>query len=200
MELNELKTMWNELDARLTQVETVNKKAVRELTSLRTASSLSQLKTKSHVGVFTCVLVSAVMIFFFGHNEEINSIMSPYSIMAIIAYLVIGSIYVMFRSVKVSQLNVTLPTTLLIERTNKLRRHFLMESNITYVSLLVLYAVVFALESQRWIIERGRLVPALILLVVICVIVTFAVFTNKRENRSMFDEIDRNLKELSDLD
>lgn len=200
MELNELKAKWNELDSRLTQVETVNKKAIRELTRLRTASSLTQLKNRSHFGVFTSVLVSAVMIVFFCRNAEINSIMSPYSIWAIITYLVIASMYVLYRSTKVSQLNVTMPTTLLIERTNKLRRHFLMESNITYISVLVLYAVVFALESQRWIIERGRLIPAILLFLALCALVTIAVIGNKRQNKTMFDEIDGNLKELAELD
>lgn len=200
MDLNELKAKWNELDARLTQVETVNKQAVRELTKIRTASSLSQLKTKNSVGLFATFLVSAAMIFFFGHNEEISSIMSPYSIMAMIAYLVLGCMYVMFRSVKVSQLNVTMPTTELIERTSKLRRHFLMEQNITYISILILYAVVFGLECNRWIIARGRLFPAILLFVVLCVFVTFVVVTNKREHKSMFDEIEGNLRELSDLD
>lgn len=200
MELNELKTKWNELDTRLTQVETVNKKAIRELTALRTASSLTQLKNRSHFGVFTSVFVSAVMIVFFCRNAEINSIMSPYSIWAIITYLVIASMYVLYRSTKVSQLNVTIPTTQLIERTNKLRRHFLMESNITYISVLVLYAVVFALESQRWIIERGRLIPAIILFLALCALVSIAVIGNKRQNKTMFDEIDNNLKELAELD
>lgn len=200
MELNELKAKWNELDSRLTQVETVNKKAIRELTRLRTASSLTQLKNRSHFGVFTSVLVSAVMIVFFCRNAEINSIMSPYSIWAIITYLVIASMYVLYRSTKVSQLNVTMPTTQLIERTNKLRRHFLMESNITYISVLVLYTVVFALESQRWIIERGRLIPAILLFLALCALVTIAVITNKRQNKTMFDEIDNNLKELAELD
>lgn len=200
MELNELKTKWNELDTRLTQVETVNKKAVRELTRIRTASSLTQLKNRSHFGVFTSVFVSAVMIVFFCRNAEINSIMSPYSIWAIITYLVIASMYVLYRSTKVSQLNVTMPTTQLIERTNKLRRHFLMESNITYISVLVLYTVVFALESQRWIIERGRLIPAILLFLALCALVTIAVIGNKRQNKTMFDEIDGNLKELAELD
>lgn len=200
MELNELKTKWNELDTRLTQVETVNKKAVRELTRIRTASSLTQLKNRSHFGVFTSVFVSAVMIVFFCRNAEINSIMSPYSIWAIITYLVIASMYVLYRSTKVSQLNVTMPTTQLIERTNKLRRHFLMESNITYISVLVLYAVVFALESQRWIIERGRLIPAILLFLALCALVSIAVIGNKRQNKSMFDEIDGNLMELAELD
>lgn len=200
MELNELKAKWNELDSRLTQVETVNKKAIRELTRLRTASSLTQLKNRSHFGVFTSVLVSAVMIVFFCRNAEINSIMSPYSIWAIITYLVIASMYVLYRSTKVSQLNVTMPTTQLIERTNKLRRHFLMESNITYISVLVLYTVVFALESQRWIIERGRLIPAILLFLALCALVTIAVITNKRQNKTMFDEIDGNLMELAELD
>ena len=200
MELNELKAKWNELDNRLTQVETVNKQAVRELTKIRTTSSLSQLKTKNTIGFFTSFLVSAVMIFFFGHNEEINSIMSPYSITAIITYLVLGCMYIMFRTVKVSQLNVTMPTTELIERTNKLRRHILMEHNITYISLLILYAVVFGLECNRWIIERGRLIPAILLFAVLCIFVTFVVITNKRESKSMFDEIDGNLKELAELD
>lgn len=200
MELNELKAKWNELDSRLTQVETVNKKAVRELTRIRTASSLTQLKNRSHFGVFTSVFVSAVMIVFFCRNAEINSIMSPYSIWAIITYLVIASMYVLYRSTKVSQLNVTMPTTQLIERTNKLRRHFLMESNITYISVLVLYAVVFALESQRWIIERGRLIPAILLFLALCALVTIAVIGNKRQNKTMFDEIDNNLKELAELD
>lgn len=200
MELNELKAKWNELDSRLTQVETVNKKAIRELTRLRTASSLTQLKNRSHFGVFTSVLVSAVMIVFFCRNAEINSIMSPYSIWAIITYLVIASMYVLYRSTKVSQLNVTMPTTQLIERTNKLRRHFLMESNITYISVLVLYAVVFALESQRWIIERGRLIPAILLFLALCALVSIALIGNKRQNKSMFDEIDNNLKELAELD
>lgn len=200
MELNELKTKWNELDTRLTQVETVNKKAVRELTRIRTASSLTQLKNRSHFGVFTSVFVSAVMIVFFCRNAEINSIMSPYSIWAIITYLVIASMYVLYRSTKVSQLNVTMPTTQLIERTNKLRRHFLMESNITYISVLVLYTVVFALESQRWIIERGRLIPAILLFLALCALVSIAVIGNKRQNKSMFDEIDGNLMELAELD
>lgn len=200
MELNELKTKWNELDTRLTQVETVNKKAVRELTRIRTASSLTQLKNRSHFGVFTSVFVSAVMIVFFCRNAEINSIMSPYSIWAIITYLVIASMYVLYRSTKVSQLNVTMPTTQLIERTNKLRRHFLMESNITYISVLVLYTVVFALESQRWIIERGRLIPAILLFLALCALVSIAVIGNKRQNKTMFDEIDGNLMELAELD
>ena len=200
MELNELKAKWDELDNRLAQVETVNKQAVRELTKIRTASSLSQLKTKNTVSLFTSFLVSAVMIYFFSHNAEINSIMSPYSITAIISYLVLGCMYVTVRSVKVNQLSVTMPTTQLIERTNKLRRHLLMEINITYISILILYAVVFAIESQRWIIERGRLVPALVLFVALCTLVTFVVVTNKRENKSMFDEIDNNLKELAELD
>lgn len=200
MELNELKTKWNKLDTRLTQVETVNKKAVRELTRIRTASSLTQLKNRSHFGVFTSVFVSAVMIVFFCRNAEINSIMSPYSIWAIITYLVIASMYVLYRSTKVSQLNVTMPTTQLIERTNKLRRHFLMESNITYISVLVLYTVVFALESQRWIIERGRLIPAILLFLALCALVSIAVIGNKRQNKSMFDEIDGNLMELAELD
>lgn len=200
MELNELKAKWNELDSRLTQVETVNKKAIRELTALRTASSLTQLKNRSHFGVFTSVLVSAVMIVFFCRNAEINSIMSPYSIWAIITYLVIASMYVLYRSTKVSQLNVTMPTTQLIERTNKLRRHFLMESNITYISVLVLYTVVFALESQRWIIERGRLIPAILLFLALCALVSIAVIGNKRQNKTMFDEIDGNLMELAELD
>lgn len=200
MELNELKAKWNELDTRLTQVETVNKKAVRELTRIRTASSLTQLKNRSHFGVFTSVVVSAVMIVFFCRNAEINSIMSPYSIWAIITYLVLASMYVLYRSTKVSQLNVTMPTTQLIERTSILRRHFLMESNITYISVLVLYTVVFALESQRWIIERGRLIPAILLFLALCALVTIAVITNKRQNKSMFDEIDNNLKELAELD
>lgn len=200
MELNELKAKWNELDSRLTLVETVNKKAVRELTRIRTASSLTQLKNRSHFGVLTSVFVSAVMIVFFSRNAEINSIMSPYSIWAIITYLVIASMYVLYRSTKVSQLNVTMPTTQLIERTNKLRRHFLMESNITYISVLVLYTVVFALENQRWIIERGRLIPAIILFLALCALVSIAVIGNKRQNKTMFDEIDNNLKELAELD
>lgn len=199
MELNELKAKWNELDTRLSQVETVNKKAVYELTKIRAASSLSQLKTKNGIGIFLTFLVSAVMIFFFSHNEEINSIMSPYSITAIITYLVLGSMYVMYRSVKVSQLSVTMPTTQLIERTSKLRRHFLMEQNITYVSILILYAVVFAFECDRWIIARGCLVPALLLFAVLCIFVTFSVFVNKRDNKTMFDEIEGNLRELAEL-
>lgn len=198
MELNELKAKWNELDARLTQVETINKKALRELTAMRTASSLTHLRNHSRFSVLVTLTVSAFMIYFLGHNEELNAIMSPYSIMAMIAALILGSFYVLYRSVRISQLDVTMPTTELMARSNSLRRFLLMESHITYVGILVLYALVFCFE-RNWIIERGRVVPAIILFIALCIFVTIAMVNGKRQNQKMLNEIDSNLKELSEL-
>lgn len=200
MELSELKAKWNEMDSRLSNLEIINRNVVRELTAMKTASALSELKRSSWQGAFTTIIVSAVMTYFFGHNEEIGEIMNPYSIIAIIAVMVIGSIYTLYRALSISKIDVTMPTAELMKRTNKVRRALELENLASYIMVAVLYVVVFALESQRWIAARGKIIPAIILLIGLCALVTCVFFAAKKRNKAMLDKIDSNLKELSKID
>lgn len=199
MELTELKAKWNEMDSRLSNIEIINKKAVRELTSIKTASAITQLKNTSWYGALSTLFVSAIMIYFFGHNEEIRSIMNPNSIMAIIAVLVLGTAYTLYKALRISKLDVSIPTVELMVKTNKMRRFLLIERLSSYFIVVALYIAVFCLEG-KWIVERGRVLAAALLLVGLCVIVTIVFIVAKRRDQKMLDDIDKNLKELSELD
>jgi len=199
MELNELKSKWNEIDSRLSNIETTNQNAIHELTSMRTKSSINEFKKNCWYGAFALMFVGSIMVYFFGHDEEIMSIMNPYSIKAIIGFLVVACMYEFYRAIRASKLDLTMPTAELMVKANKMRRFVTIESMCNYFVIVALYIIIFFFE-RSWIIERGRVLQGILLLIALITLASFAFVLRKRRNQKVLDDIASNLKELSDME
>ena len=198
MELEELKLKWNELDSRLAQVETMNAKAVKELVTMRTGGSLANLRNHMWYAALSCVFVTAVMLVFFRRDAEIQQIMNPASIQAMLVFLFAGSAYGLFRALTATRMNITDPTGKLIRDTARLKKCLAWENLVLYGSVLVLYAVVFFLE-RGWIIERGRVIYAILLFAALCALIVFAYFRSRKRRNELLAELESNLRELDEL-
>lgn len=199
MELNELKAKWNELDARLTQVETVNNQAVRELMNLRASSAFVNLRNKLWFEFFTAALVSSIMIYFLGHNAEMQQVLSSNSIIMMIVWLVLTCAYALYRAVRFGAFDVTKPTTQLMKLSSEYKRDYSLRRLASY-PLFIAFTVLFVFFERGWIIERGRMTYAIVFCILLIGIFGFAFRDELRRQKFLIDEVDKSLQELSEVE
>lgn len=199
MELNELKTKWNELDNRLTQVETVNNQAVKELTRLRSNSVFAQHRNRLWFEFVICTIVTAFMLLTFRRESEMTHILNPLSIKMLIGWLVLSCIYALYRCVCFGGFDITKPTTELMKLSNQYKREYSIRRLLNY-PLFGALLLLFLFFERGWIIDRGRIVPVIIWAIVIMVVFVFSIRVELRRQKKSIEEVDNNLKELAELD
>lgn len=199
MELNELKAKWNELDTRLSQVETVNNQAVKELTRLRTNTFFTQHRNRLCFEFLISTIVTAFILIVFRRESEMTQILNPYSIIMIIGLLVLTCIYALYRCIRFGGFDVTKPTTELMKLSNQYKREYSIRRILGY-PLYGTFLLVFLFFERGWIIERGRIVPVIIWAVCIMAIFVWSMYVELRRQKKSIEEVDSNLKELSELD
>lgn len=194
MELEMLKQKWEQLDQRLAKVEIMNQKAVRELVSMRTQTSFAKLRNNLWYGALSSIFVTAIMLVVLSHNE----VLSDYSINSIIGVMLIGSALALYRAAKATTLNVQAPTAQVMKEAMQLKKSLFYENYVTYALVIGLYILVFYFE-RSWIIERGRVIHAIVLLIAICVFASFSFYVGSKRQKSILEEIENNLQELNEL-
>lgn len=199
MELNELKAKWNELDNRLTQVETVNNQAVKELTRLRTNSVFTQHRDRLWLEFIIATIVTVFMLIIFRRESEMTQILNPLSIKMIIAWLVLTCIYALYRCMRFGGFDITKPTTELMKLSNHYKREYSIRRILSY-PLYAAFLLVFLFFERGWIIERGRIVPVIIWAIVIMAFFIWSMTLELRRQKKSIEEVDNNLKELAELD
>lgn len=199
MELNELKAKWNELDARLAKVETVNNQSVRELMNLRASSAFTNLRNKLWFEFFTAAFVSTIMIYVLGHNAEMQQILSSNSITMMIVWLVLTSAYALFRAVRFGSFDVTKPTTQLMKISAEYKRDYSIRRLASY-PLFIAFTVLFVFFERGWIIERGRMTYAIVFCILLIAIFGWSFRGELRRQKHLIDEVDKSLQELREVE
>lgn len=199
MELNELKLKWNELDTRLSKVETVNNQALKELMQLRANTAFTNLRNKLWFELLVSFFVSAIMIFFLSHNAEINQILNPYTIIMTITWLVLSTAYAIYRTARFGRFDITKPTVQLMKLSNSYKRDYSIRRLMSY-PLFGLFTILFVFFERGWIIERGRVVYAVIWCIATLALFFFSFREELRRQQQLIDEVDRTIKELSEVE
>lgn len=199
MELNELKSKWNELDSRLAKVETVNNQAVRELMNLRASSAFVNLRNKLWFEFFTAAFVSIVMIYVLGHNAEMQQILSSNSIAMMIVWLVLTCMYALFRAVRFGSFDITKPTTQLMKLSSEYKRDYSIRRLASY-PLFITFSVLFVFFERGWLIERGRMAYAIVFCILIIIIFGWSFRCELLRQKHLIDEVDKSLAELREVE
>lgn len=199
MELNELKQKWNELDARLSKVETVNNQAVCELMNLRASSAFINLRNKLWFEFFIAALVSSIMTYVLGHSVEMQQVLSSNSITMMIVWLVFTSAYALYRAVRFGSFNVTKPTTQLMKLSSEYKRDYSLRRLASY-PLFVAFVVLFVFFERGWIIERGKMTYAIVFCILLVCIFGLGFRSELRRQKKLIDDVDKSLKELSEME
>lgn len=193
MELEELKMKWNEMDNRLAKLETVNKQILKELLKQKVSDNFRQIHQRSSIALGAGALVMVVMIPFILALEPF-SVASKYTI---VGFMLIGFAFFLYRLSLLSHLRITEPTSVLLKYTLLERRAFLIDKYVGLPTILLLYVLVLCFESS-WIIERGKMLEAVLMIVAISIVVVCAQVQNNRRYSKMLKEIEEQLKELGD--
>ena len=198
MELNELKAKWNELDTRLTQVETVNNQAVKELTRLRTNSVFTQHRIRLWFEFVIATIVTTFMLLTFRRESEMTHILNPLSIQMLIGWLVLTCIYALYRCIRFGGFDITKPTTELMKLSNQYKREYSIRRILGY-PLFGALLLAFLFFERSWIIERGRIVPVIIWAICIMAFFIWSMTLELRRQKKSIEEVDNNLKELAEI-
>lgn len=193
MELEDLKMKWNEMDSRLAKLETVNKQILKELLKQKVSDNFRQIHQRSSIALGAGALVMVVMIPFILALEPF-SVASKYTI---VGFMLIGFAFFLYRLSLLSHLRITEPTSVLLKYTLLERRAFLIDKYVGLPTILLLYVLVLCFESS-WIIERGKMLEAVLMIVAISIVVVCAQVQNNRRYSKMLKEIEEQLKELGD--
>lgn len=191
MELDDLKLKWQEMDSRLANVETLNKQILRDLLKQKVGDNFRQLHLRTSYGLGAGVLVMMIMIPFI-LNLEPFSVASKYTI---VGFLVLSLAFMIYRITLVSHLRITEPTAVLLKYTLLERKAFLVDKFVGMPMVLLLYVLVLCFESS-WIIERGKLLEAILMMLLISIAVVYGSVVNNRRYSNLLIEIESQLKEL----
>lgn len=191
MELEDLKMKWNEMDSRLAKLETVNKQILKELLKQKVSDNFRQIHQRSSIALGAGALVMVVMIPFILALEPF-SVASKYTI---VGFMLIGFAFFLYRLSLLSHLRITEPTSVLLKYTLLERRAFLIDKYVGLPTILLLYVLVLCFESS-WIIERGKMLEAVLMIVAISIVVVCAQVQNNRRYSKMLKDIEEQLKEL----
>lgn len=193
MDLDMLKEKWSEMDDRLSKVELLNKQALHELLTVKVNNNLHQLQIRTTIGLFVNLFVIAIMI---PVLRDID-VLSAASVWSVFAVMGLGLAWQIYRTVNISKMDISLPTSNLTKMVLREKRAALIDKQIMLPMILLVYVLFFFFE-RSWIIERGRIVAAIILLLALIAIVTSSYIANYRKYNSFLKEIADQLKELED--
>lgn len=193
MELEDLKMKWNEMDSRLEKLETVNKQILKDLLKQKVSDNFRQIHQRTAYALGAGALVMIVMIPFILTLEPF-SVASKY---AIVGFMLIGFSFFLYHISLITHLRITEPTSILLKYTLLERRAFLIDKYVGLPTILLLYVLVLCFESS-WIIERGKMLEAILMVGIISIVVVCGQVQNNRRYSKMLKEIEEQLKELED--
>lgn len=193
MELEMLKEKWTEMDSRLTQVELLNKKALQEIVKMKVGNNLRHLQTRATVSLVCNMLVILCL----GPIVKSIGILSVESIWTLIIVIGLGFIWQVYRSTFVLKMKMDMPTAELLKYTLKEQRAATIDKFVLLPMVLIGYVMFFFFE-RGWIIERGKVTEALLLLVAMIVVASFAFVANYRRYNTFLKEISGQIKEIEE--
>lgn len=193
MELEMLKQKWNEMDARLTNVETVNRKTVHELIRTRTRSTVDHLLRTESWGL-TC---SVFIPLFIGWALNHEPVVSFWTIVLIAACIYL---YIPFQARRVSllsQYRISDSTTNLMSIVLKYRKTINIERlMIIPVTIILSYGLI--LTEHEWTFLPDKLWKCLLLMTFLCVVVIASQRNAIQRNLTVLEEIEESLKEIEE--
>lgn len=190
MELEELKMKWQEMDSRLAKVEMLNKQILSDLLKRKIDDNFKQLHSRTAYGMGAGLLVMIVMI-----PVILTLPLTVASQYAIVAFMAIGFAFFTYRFTLISRLQITEPTGVLLKYMLRERKAFLVDKYVGLPMILVLYVLVICFESS-WIIERGKMMEAILMMGVISIVVVYSQVQNNRRYGKLLSDIEQQLKEL----
>lgn len=198
MELEELKLRWNELDNRLSTIETLNQKAIHEAMKAKTTSTLTKLQTKAWLGPIIGLFVVGIVMGTLTNDPEVKEILNPNSLLMMWIFFLAMLIYAFIEASMTSRINLCAPITQIMKRvaTYKKAKTY---SRLAFMPITVVLCALFIFFESGWIIERGRVLPVAIFFIVYCVITFYAYKKQKKEDETLLNDLESNLKELDEL-
>lgn len=198
MELEMLKKQWTELNNRLTTVETLNSRAVKEIVKLRTSSSIEKLHRRNWIMFSATLFVVIIVMVGILNNPEITSVMNPNSTTTLLIFLLLTLIVFLYEVTLASKISITDATSKIMENMMKYKKMVIYHRLISAPITALIGGLIIFFERE-WIIEKGRLILAILLFIVYCLIVYLKYRSLKREQDSMIQEIESNLNELNEM-
>lgn len=198
MELEVLKQRWNELDNRLSKVETLNQKAVKEAVKVRTSSTIDKLKIKAWAGPVIGMFALAIVLNAVTNNEEMGAILNPNSVTALWIFSLVVLVYGFIEAALTSHIQITDPTTKIMKHVTTYKK-VKTYSRLASLPIVTGFGALFIFFERGWIIERGRILPVVIFFAVYCLITVYAFIIQKRQDERLLNELDKELKELNEL-
>ena len=193
MELEMLKQKWNEMDTRITNVETVNRKTVTELIRTRTRSTVDQMLRTESWGLTASVFIPLIV----GWGLSHEPVISFWTIVLIVAC---AYLYLPFQARRVSLLSkyrINDTTTSLMDIVLKYRKTLNFERLMTVpVTIILSYGII--LTEHEWTFLPDKLWKCLLLMTFLCVVVIFSQRNAIKRNLTALDEIEESLKELKE--
>lgn len=193
MELDELKIKWMEMDERLQKMEILNSRALEEVLRLKVMDHLQTLHRKSTVATTAGILLMLCLVPVLWSMPEL----SFESKLVLTVFLALTLVWQAYRDILLSKADIMMPTSQLMKVVLREKRAAMMDKFVGLPAILLTYLLFFFFE-RSWIIERGRVVPALILLAVLIFIAVSATLVNLRKYSALLQNIENELKELAE--
>lgn len=198
MELEMLKKQWTELNNRLTTVETLNSRAIKEIVKLRTSSSIEKLHRRNWIMFSMTLFVVIIVMVGILKNSEITSIMNPKSMTTLLIFLILTLMVFLYEITLASKINIMDPTSKIMKNMMTYKKMVIYHRLIAAPLTALIGALIIFFERE-WIIERGRIIPVIIFFIIYCLIIYIKYRSLKREQDSMIQEIESNLNELNEM-
>lgn len=194
MELEMLKQKWNEMDARLSKVETVNRKTVQELIRTRTRSTIDHLLRNESWGLTCSIFIPLIIGWALSHEPVVN-----FWTIVLLAACVYA--YIPFQARRVSllsQYRISDPTTNLMSIVLKYRKTINIERLMTIpVTIVLSYGLI--LTEHEWTFLPDKLWKCLLLMTFLCVVVILSQRNAIQRNLNVLEEIEESLKEIETI-
>lgn len=193
MNLEMLQQKWNEMDSRLSQVETVNKTVVTDVIRLKTRDTLTTAMFRSilntFIGVFVFIMVVPAL-----KDSPISSL----SLWTLMVTLILISMYSLAEVGIFAKCRITDSYSKLLNMTMQYKRLALFRPRFGSL-LMCLVSVLVCYGESSWMIEKGVMLYGVLICSAVFVMGIISYFVDKKKCQKQIDEIEQSMKELKEV-
>lgn len=193
MELETLKQNWNAIDNRLSKMEDLNRKTVKELLQTRTRTAVDKLTRSDAWGFISIVVVPILVTIGLGKGDVVSD-ETLWLMFGVYAYLP----FVLFRGIILSKYNVFSPTTDLMNLVLKYRKVLTLEK-MMLVPISLFYCIGIVITERSWTFRSDKLPQVLCFMTVIAIVIIVAQLNGFKRHLNTLKEIEAGLEELKSV-
>lgn len=191
MELEMLKQEWSNLDARLSKIEEMNRKTVKELIANRTRTAVDKLLRNDIWQFLCCIFVPMLVV----AGLRRGNVFTDVSYCAIVAMCMSGLPTTIYRMSQLFHYNITSATTDMYALVLRYRRAMAVES-ILFVPVCLIGSIVIGYSERAWMFADGRSTRVIVFFVVYLIVMAFAARMGFRRCNEILKEVENGIEEL----